>query len=464
VLAGGLGLAACGRRAQARPAPARTLSQLGVDRFATRDQHAALQRAFDAAREGGFALEGDGDARYRHDGALRLRGVSLDGRGCSLLSLSDGPRALRCTGSGWRLANIRLLGGSTVRTTDPDRNGVTVGDDEPASDFVLEDVAVDGVEPGRGVSGGGLFLSGAARGRIIRPVVRATLADGIHSTNGSHDLLFTDTLSENTGDDGFAVVSYVQQGRVCRNIRLTGGISRGSLARGFSVLGGRDVVLERVRAEGSTAAGVFLCGEDAWNTYGVQRCRVSDATAIGCVTGRGQDPGFLQGAVLVGGRAGTDLVDGEPLPRAATGVVLERPVVRGAGRSCTAALVLQADAVAPRITGARFADIRSGNPGYTPNGIELGGQDVAVAGAVMTDVAGLAVAVTPTARGICVLADLRVSGSRLGGRGPDSFVHVDGGDALARVEVRGGVFARGPGRIATENRPGRLRLTGSRLG
>ena len=222
----------------------RPLSSFGLDRFSNGDQWSRLKRAVEAAHAEGFDLTADPDANYRHDGPLTLNGVSFDGRGCTLTALSDGPQALRCVGSGFRIANVRLLGAAASRGPDNWGNGIWIGDDdEPATDFVIEDVSTGQVAPGRGFAGTGFMFNNAHRGRIARPIVRHSLSDGIHVTNGSSELAFDRPLSENTGDDGFAIVSYVNHGRVCRHIHVVDGISRDSLARGFTVSGGRDIIL-----------------------------------------------------------------------------------------------------------------------------------------------------------------------------------------------------------------------------
>ena len=44
-------------------------------------------------------------------------------------------------------------------------------------------------------------------GVIQNSIVKRTLADGIHMTSGSSDILVRRNLSQATGDDGIAVVS-----------------------------------------------------------------------------------------------------------------------------------------------------------------------------------------------------------------------------------------------------------------
>lgn len=433
----------------AKDRPARTLSSLGVDRFSTRDQWRQLDQACRAAHEGGFDLLGDPDAYYRHDGPLSLQGVSFDGRGCTLGALSDARQVLRCIGSNFRIANLRLLGAARARTSDDWDDGLWIGDEShEASDFVVEDVTVDAVAPGRGVAAAGFMFNNAHRGRIVRPVVRYSFADGIHVTNGSSDLVFERPLSENTGDDGFAVVSYVRQRQVCRNIRATDGISRNSAARGFTVVGGTDVVYERPVIERSAAAGLYLYGEESFNTFGVARCRVTAPVIRGCVTGRGLPAGFDQGAITIGGRAGQDRVGDTMVARAAVDCTIVDPVIDTVGRSCRAAVMLHEFAVRPRITGARLSNVTSTNPGLHPNGFDIGGRDVTIDRPRLTDIDGLPFVLTRTASGTATINAPVVSGSRLRGGPVDSVIYAENAPGLTRFTVNGGRFARGSANLS----------------
>lgn len=449
-----------------RSRPVRSLSQFGIDRFSQRDQWTRLKQAFEAAHHDGFDLRGDPEAYYRHDGALSLDGVSFDGQGCTLAALSDGGQVLRCVGSNFRIANVRLLGAATARTSDDWHNGIWVGDGggQPASDFVIENVTVDAVAPGRGVAAAGFMFNNAHRGRILRPVVRRSFADGIHVTNGSTNLWFDSPLSESTGDDGFAVVSYVRQRHICRNIRAVNGISRDSAARGFAIVGGVDVIYDRPRIERSAAAGVYLYGEEAFDTYGVARCRVHAPVIRDCVTGRKLPAGFSQGAITIGGRTGEDLVDGLRVARGAADCLISDPVVEGVGPACRAAVVTHQFAIRPRITGARLGNIISDNPALQPNGIDIGGRDVTVERPQMRDIAGIAIVVTATASGRCTIVAPRVDGSRLRGGPVDSVIYAEQAPALQTLEVRDGVFARGPRQLSVSLLPpGKLRLAGNRV-
>ncbi|WP_156361137.1 hypothetical protein [Sphingomonas sp. Leaf257] len=442
------------------------LSRFGVDRFSIRDQWPALRRAFEAAHAEGFDLIADPDASYRHDGELMLDGVSLEGGGCNFVALSDGPQVLRCIGSGWRVANLRLLGAARTRTSANEGNGIMIGDGDArsANGFILENVTVEAVGAGRGVAAAGMMFSNASNGRIIRPIVRHSMADGIHVTNGSHDLVFDRSLCEYTGDDGFAVVSYRAQGRLCHTITVNDGVSRASAARGCSVVGGRDVVYRRFTAEGSSAAGAYFYGEDAYDTFGAYRCHLIDPIVRQCATGSRQAPGFSNAAIILGGRDGSDMVDGLRIPRGASDCVVINPVVEGAGAACTAGISTHQYAIRPRITGGRLSNLISLNGSLRANGVEIGGCDVTISDIHMNNIAGLAIVVLKTASGTCLVDRPDVIGSLKQPGAINSFVYADPAPALQRMTVRSGRFAKGPSKFAIDLLPAnRLHLIGNKI-
>lgn len=447
--------------------PVRRLSQFGIDQFSNRDQWARFKQTFEAAHHDGFNLLGHPEAQYHHDGPLLLNGVSFDGQDCAFVALSNGHQALRCVGSNFRIANLRLLGAAQSRSSDDWENGFWVGGDldgYSASDFVIENVSVDRAAPGRGVAAAGFMFNDAHRGRILRPTVRHSFADGIHVTNGCSDLLFHQPVSEATGDDGFAVVSYVKHKRICRNIRTVEGASRDSAARGFAIVGGLDVIYERPLIERSSAAGVYLFSEETYNTLGVSRCSVISPVVRGCVTGRKLPPGFNQGAITIGGRIGEDLVDGARIARAAVDCEIRNAVVEGVGPACRAAIITEQFAVRPHIIGAKLNNIVSSNASLHANGIDIGGRDVTIENAHMTNVAGLPIVVTRTASGRCTVDAPHVDGSRTRGGPVDSAIYADNASGLTELVVRDGVFTRGPKRLSVSLVPdAKLRLINNKI-
>ena len=60
----------------------------------------------------------------------------------------------------------------------------------------------------QGGASAGIFVFGGSSVAIVGNTVEATLADGIHTTYGSTNVLVRGNTVKNTGDDLIAVVSY----------------------------------------------------------------------------------------------------------------------------------------------------------------------------------------------------------------------------------------------------------------
>lgn len=444
--------------------PTLALSRFGVDRFSNRDQQAALSAAFAAAASEGFALTGDPEANYRHDGALHLNGVSFDGQGCAFTALSDGQQVMRCVGRNWRVANVTLLGAARARNPDPYGNGIWVGDaNEPAVDFVVENVRVGAAGPGRGFAGTGYMFINAHRGRIVRAQVRNSFADGIHVTHGSTDLVFETPICRDTGDDGFAIVSYRAQNLLCRRIRVSGAQTYNSLARGLTVAGAEDVEFTGCRAVGSSAAGLYLMSDGAWDTYGVRNVRVVDTLLQDCVTGVGQDANFRHSVVLIGGRSGSDIVEGGRLDRAAVDCRLENLSIQGCGAHTQAGVATLEFAIRPHFANLSLSNLVSPSGRDHPNGFQIGGRDVVIDGVEMTEIAGVPITMAPSASGRALVRRPRVNGGRTRPGPIDTFLYFEPAPRLVSVSIENGEFARGPRSLSNVASGGKVRMINNRL-
>ena len=95
------------------------------------------------------------------------------------------------------------------------------------------------------VSGAGILVFGGVNGSLTASIVRNTQSDGIHMTYGSHDVLVSGNTVNDTGDDMIAVVSYLGDRAVCRDITIVGNTARRQTwGRGISTVGG--LVLSQV--------------------------------------------------------------------------------------------------------------------------------------------------------------------------------------------------------------------------
>ena len=123
-------------------------------------------------------------------------------------------------------------------------------------------------------AGAGYFVSGGTNNSIADSSATDTLADGFHWTGATTLFSGSNLLSESTGDDGFAVVSYLSDGDMCADGNLTGLVSRNSVANAFKISGGK-----RIRADvvgyNTGAHGMTICEDAAFSTYETESCQVS---------------------------------------------------------------------------------------------------------------------------------------------------------------------------------------------
>jgi hypothetical protein len=79
-----------------------------------------------------------------------------------------------------------------------------------------------------------------------------------------------------SGDDGFAVVSYRENGSRVRNVHWHDITVRDQRnGRGVSVVGGEDVTVDRFDVDGSAGAGVYVAAEPQYDTFGVDGVTMS---------------------------------------------------------------------------------------------------------------------------------------------------------------------------------------------
>ena len=420
-----------------------------VDPFTTVSQHAKLEEAFEIASDEGYSMYFHPDAMYRKDGPLRLYGSArLDGQGSSLMALSTGPQALvagvgLALDPGFVLKNLRLLGASTARTSDPGDNGVFLGDfGQPiVTDFTLFNVEVSSVDDptsstARGVGGAAFWFGNVQRGQISQCRAYRSKADGFHVVHGSKDLQFDQPFAYAVGDDSFANVSYASGGALCERIIWNSPISINGGARVCAVVGGRDIVFNDPIGLNSAAAGVYFASEDSFNTTGVDNCHVKRGTFLGaCQGSAATGPNFRQAGMLVLGRTGSDTIGGEVISRAVQRSSIEA-TMRGDGPAMTALLDCQSEFNFHN----RF-DIRGYNT-VAANGFAVGGLDTELRFRG-ENIGGLLGFVSQGTRGTLKL-DVDCDGSRIaGGSGPMNVNIYLQGDTVNEVQLTG-KLAGGP--------------------
>ncbi|MEP6811782.1 MAG: right-handed parallel beta-helix repeat-containing protein [Actinomycetota bacterium] len=215
--------------------------------------------------DNGLDIYGDGattvlEAVDPNNSAVYLRGTSPKIRGVKITAPAAATR-----GDDWANAGIFIDG---------------------ATGFTVDHVTVDRVR------GAGIFDFGGSYGSITSSTVRNVLADGIHNAHGAHDVDVAFNTVTNAGDDLIAVVSYTFDSGFSYNIQIHDNVvSTQPWGRGISVVGGRDILIERNQIDHTYGAGIYIASEP-----GGLPTRGVDGVIVNSNTIRVPDQGQIHGA------------------------------------------------------------------------------------------------------------------------------------------------------------------------
>ncbi|UQX12187.1 right-handed parallel beta-helix repeat-containing protein [Candidatus Mycobacterium methanotrophicum] len=220
--------------------------------------------------------------------------VHIEGNGATLAATNDLTSSVQIRADGVSVSNLNL----TAPIGGPRYNGLEQQKLYVHGDGVrLDDITVTGS------AAAGVLLDGASNFVLNRVTVRDSRADGIHMTRGSNHGQVNNPVTERTGDDGVAVVSYGPQFGVndppCRNITIESPVVNGTtFGHGVTVRGGENIAYRNVRVSGTSGAGVYISTEgDPFFLQSVNGVTVEGGT----VTGANTTPGGAAGALVAYG-------------------------------------------------------------------------------------------------------------------------------------------------------------------
>jgi len=191
--------------------------------------------------------------------------------GVTIVPRNPAASALRLRGSGTKLTfagtcRIGAAGTRNSRLSNAEAAGIEL---EGASNFTISADALT-IE---GVAQDAIFSYRASHDGVVTGAITAlnTGADSFHVTDRSYNLDFRAKLfSVGSGDDGFAVVSYRDNGSRVHDIRWRDVTVRNQRdGRGVSVVGGQNVTVDHFDVDGSAGAGVYIAAEPQYDTFGV---------------------------------------------------------------------------------------------------------------------------------------------------------------------------------------------------
>jgi hypothetical protein len=256
----------------------------------TVDRTAQLQARLDGLQPGG-TLELEADKTYLHSGILTVRvpNVTIDGNGATLRATNDETSAFEVDADGVTVTDLTLAAPAEgVRWFGEDQHKLVVRGDNST----VSRVTVDGS------AGAGIYLTGVQNFSVRDIAVIRSRADGLHVTGGSAYGHVDTVKTEQTGDDGVAVVSYDHDDEgtchdiVVRNVDVAGT----TWGRGITVVGGTDIQISGFSVADTSSAGIYVANEgDPFFTRSVQQVLMSNGT----ISGANWDAGIEQGSILV---------------------------------------------------------------------------------------------------------------------------------------------------------------------
>lgn len=296
------------------------------------DQTVDLQAAFDWLSRTRSTLILDPGASYQYSETLEIRGGTLVGNGATFIARNASKSCIYVRGENVSISDLAIISNATSRSQKYDAVGMMV---MSAKYFRIENISI------YGVACGGFGVDGSHHGDIAGIKVRSSLADGFHITNGSSNIRVSNYKCFDTGDDGFAIVTYdknVPDAPITRNITAQEIIVKSSKARGIAIVGARDIDIRGVLVQDSACAGIYLNSESSYGTYGNEQVRIRDAELVNCVT----RVGINQGCIHIQGRTRLRKISSfSSIKRYATrNALISNALIKGIGRGARAAIIV----------------------------------------------------------------------------------------------------------------------------
>ena len=279
----------------------RLITDFGVIPNSSLDQSDKIQAAINALNAGDRLLFVPGV--YLHSKRINIAksDVVIDGDSAEIRGTNDLDKAIMVQASNITVRNLIVTGFTKGRASTPWQSGISIyaansGQQRLYNIKILNNVLVplDGLGYDY-QNGAGIFIYNAENYLIANNLVVRSYADGIHSTARSKNgrILFNNVLE--TGDDGIAVVSYLDkdwrsktnvdanflkneyEAKIASNILIyKNKVSGQYWGRGITVVGGKNIsILNNDVSKIFGAAGIYLSRESSYETPGVNNIMVS---------------------------------------------------------------------------------------------------------------------------------------------------------------------------------------------
>ena len=242
----------------------------------------AIRSAISAAQSQGKGLYFP-TGTYNYSSKLTFNGIKVHGDGDAtiLLAATKSSMAMALDGNGVELRSLKVtcpqcelpIGPpATARLSTGDSAGVFIL--PTANHFVVDHVTVERA------GSAGILNWGGSYGTITYNTIHNTLADGIHNTNGANNIEVAYNHEYNVGDDMFAVVSYLSDGKISHDIKIHDNVGDTQpWGRGATVVGGSNIQIYSNSISHTYGAGIYVEAEGGtYNTYGDSAVTINNNT------------------------------------------------------------------------------------------------------------------------------------------------------------------------------------------
>lgn len=284
------------------------------------DCTSAIRATFaDASRSGGIVHIPPGEYAFSDTLLVGSRVTVIASDGSSLIAKSH-RQAVTLTGDAIAIRGLRLRSDAKRRRVENFAHAITAVN---ARNVLIEECMIEGG------NAAGIYLQGCQDFVVRNNRITRTLADTIHVTDGSVAGIVTGNVCSLGGDDGIAVVSYVPQGKRCRDISIVDNTISSGSARGIAVLGGERVRISGNRIHDTRWAGIYIASESSWNTYSASDISV-EGNRLSAVN-RKSDRG-THACITVLGRAGASPAGTGAIPNQNHSIYLIANFINGDGK------------------------------------------------------------------------------------------------------------------------------------
>lgn len=239
-----------------QPAGSLNVEDFGAVGDGKTDNTQALNAAMQAAKADGKSVYIP-EGTFNHSGVINADGVKVEGAGTGtdLHATDANNAAIKLTGDGGSIANLKTTVSASDRSSQPDAAAILLQGTNNASVSNVMTV---------GAGSNGIRLDGAANSTISGNAVTGSNADGIAMMNGSTNNHITNNVIDQAGDDAISSDSYLgDKVQNSGNVVENNAIQNNRYGRSGVSMGGANDVFRNNYVQNAAEHSVMKGGTDS---------------------------------------------------------------------------------------------------------------------------------------------------------------------------------------------------------